>query len=150
MSVGKLYENDFFGWTQRQTELLRSRRWSEVDIEHLIEEVESMGASERRELVSHLEVLLMHLLKWQFQPQRRGRSWELTIIEQRERLKDHLESNPSLASPATVGFLLAKAYKYALIGAQRETGLLRSAFPSVCPYTLEQMLDEGFFPDEGG
>jgi hypothetical protein len=130
MQARELYESDYFGWTRQQAELLKSGRWSEVDIEHLVEEIESMGASERKELASRLEVLLTHLLKWQFQPERRGRSWQLTVIEQRERLKDHLESNPSLGNPDTLNAMLGKAYKYALIGAQRQTGLARSAFPS--------------------
>lgn len=107
-----------------------------------------MGASERKELISRLEVLLAHLLKWQFQPRRRSRSWELTIQEQRSRLSDLLDENPSLGNPEHLLASLAKSYKYAVIAAQRETRMARDTFPIECPYTLENILDNGFYPGD--
>lgn len=143
-----LHERDFYAWTQQQLALLRTGDFSKVDIKNLIDEVESMGASERKELISRLEVLLAHLLKWQFQPRRRSRSWELTIQEQRSRLLDLLDENPSLGNPETLQSNLAKAYKYAVIAAQRETRLAGSVFPRECPYALESVLDNGFYPGD--
>src|SRR5580698_7276634 len=93
-----LYDQDFFAWAQEQAELLRAGRLSEADIGHIAEEIESMGRAEKRELVNRLIVLLHHLLKWQFQPDRRGASWEATILVQRHALERHLEDNPSLKS----------------------------------------------------
>jgi hypothetical protein len=143
-----LHEQDFYAWTQQQLALLRMGDFSKVDIKNLIDEVESMGASERKELISRLEVLLAHLLKWQFQPKRRRRSWELTIQEQRSRLVDLLDENPSLGNPETLQANLAKAYKYAVIAAQRETRLTSAVFPRECPYALENVLDNGFYPGD--
>lgn len=141
-----LHDRDFYAWTQQQLTLLRMGDFSKIDLKNLIDEVESMGASERKELISRLEVLLAHLLKWQFQPKRRGRSWELTIQEQRSRLLDLLDENPSLGNPETLQASLAKAYKYGAIAAQRETRLSSGAFPRECPYALENVLDNGFYP----
>ena len=141
-----LHDRDFYAWTQQQLTLLRTGDLSKIDIKNLIDEVESMGASERKELISRLEVLLTHLLKCQFQPKRRGRSWDLTIQEQRSRLLDLLEENPSLGNPENLHASLAKAYKYGVIAAQKETNLSRGVFPRECPYTLENVLDDEFIP----
>jgi hypothetical protein len=94
--MGALYDRDFHAWAQEQASLLRSGRLSEADVNHIAEEIESMGKTEKRELVSRLTVLLLHLLKWRYQPERRGRSWEATIRVQRGLLADHLTDNPSL------------------------------------------------------
>lgn len=138
-----LYDSDFYAWTQRQSELLRAGKLEDVDLEHLADEIEDMGRSEKSTLESRLEVLLMHLLKWQFQPAYRGKSWKLTIKEQRIRLLEHLTENPSLKSHLTTGS--DKAYRLAVLGAEKETG--REDFPETCPYTLEQIFDEAFFPE---
>lgn len=138
-----LYESDFYAWTQRQSALLRTGQLADIDLEHLAEEIEDMGKSEKRTLESRLEILLMHLLKWQFQPAYRGKSWRLTIKEQRIRLHEHLAENPSLKSHLAAG--IDKAYRLAVLGAEKETG--REDFPAVCPYGVEQILDEEFFPD---
>ncbi|MFZ2406287.1 MAG: DUF29 domain-containing protein [Methylobacter sp.] len=139
------YEKDFYGWTQEQAALLRSGRLTELDIENLIEEVETMGRSEKRELESRLTVLLLHLLKWKYQDVRRGRSWELSIIEQRLKFEETLDENPGLKSK--LNDILLKAYKFAVIQASRETKLSRSIFPSQCPWTFDQITDETFFPN---
>uniref|UniRef100_A0A7C4RSV9 DUF29 domain-containing protein n=1 Tax=Desulfatirhabdium butyrativorans TaxID=340467 RepID=A0A7C4RSV9_9BACT len=135
-----LYEQDFYGWTIEQANLLRTGALSQLDVKNLIEEVESMGRSEKKELVNRLAILITHLLKWEFQPERRGRSWELTIREQRLKLSDHLRDNPSLTSVLEVA--LTSAYRLAMIKAIRETGLPESTFPEACPFTVEQIMGE--------
>ena len=92
------YDKDFYSWTQEQAELLKHGRFAELDLENLIEEVETMGRSEKRELESRLTVLLLHLLKWKYQDLRQCRSWELSIIEQRLKFDETLEENPGLKS----------------------------------------------------
>ena len=96
MATSLLHDLDFYAWTQQQVDLLKSGNLVDVDVKHLIEEIESMGASERRELIDRLAVLLAHLLKWYYQPSFRGRSWQLTIKEQRRQLQRLLKDNPSL------------------------------------------------------
>ncbi len=139
------YELDFYGWTQEQAALLKAGRLGELDVMNLIEEIESMGRSERRELQSRLTVLLVHLLKWKFQPARRGRSWQLTIEEQRENCLDVLDENPSLTSK--LRDILNRAYSHARITASRETGIDKKDFPTDCPWTYEQMVDGNYYPD---
>lgn len=139
-----LYENDFFGWIQQQAELLKSGRFSELDTEHLIEEVEAMGRSERRELTRRLEVLMTHLLKWQYQPEFRGRSWQLAIIEQRRRISKLLANNPSLKPELESCFL--DAYDDARFGAMKETGLELDTFPVEAPFGIEKALKMDFLP----
>lgn len=140
-----LYERDFYAWANEQAGLLRAGKLSEADLEHIAEEIESMGKSEKRELVNRLSVLLMHLLKWQFQATGRGTSWRLTIEEQRDRLADHLADNPSLK--ATLDASIASGYKLAVLGAARETGLDRAIFPAVCPWSFQQIMAEDFWPE---
>ena len=137
------YEQDFYAWTQEQTQLLRTGQWQLIDIQNLAEEIEDMGRAEKRELESRLEVLLMHLLKWQFQPSLRSRSWQLTIKEQRLRLQRHLKQNPSLKS--AIPDLFADVYRLAVVSAERETSL--DIFPDVCPYDFEQVMTEAFLPE---
>lgn len=139
-----LYDHDFYAWTREQAALLRAGRFSAADMEHIAEEIESMGRSEKRELVSRLRVLLLHLLKWHFQPGRRGSSWEAAITVQRDDLADHLRDNPSLK--AGLDEPIAAAYRKAAILAVGETGLPRGTFPAQCPWTSAQIMDEGFWP----
>jgi len=140
----QLYDTDFYGWTQRQADTLRAGDLAGLDVDNLIEEIESMGRSEKRELRSRLTVLFAHLLKWQYQPQRRSASWRLTIEGQRDRIADHLDENPSLkgALPETY----KKAYRYAIMSAALETGLRKSTFPAECPWTFDQVMDDDFWP----
>ncbi|MGZ4091304.1 MAG: DUF29 domain-containing protein [Bacteroidia bacterium] len=139
------YEQDFYSWTQEQAALLRAGRLNDLDIENLIEEVETMGRSEKRELESRLTVLLLHLLKWKYQEVRRGRSWELSIAEQRLRFAETLDENPGLKPK--LDEIMKKAYQYAILQAARETKISKSVFPSDCPWRLDQITDESFFPD---
>lgn len=140
-----LYDTDFYAWANQQAALLRAGKLAAADIAHIAEEIESMGRTEKRELVSRLKVLMLHLLKWQFQPAFRSRSWTLTIEEQRQQVVDHMADNPSLQSrlPETI----EQAYRLALVAVERETGLMRSTFPAECPYSYDQMIDDGFWPE---
>ena len=144
MSNSRLYEQDFYAWANEQAALLRARRFSEADIENIAEEIESMGRSEKRELLNRLKVLLAHLLKWQFQPTLQGNSWRLTIEEQRREVMDHLADNPSLR--AKLPEAMASAYAGAILVAARETGLDRGVFPSACPWSFEQVTADDFWP----
>jgi len=139
------YEQDFYGWTQEQAALLKAGRLTDLDIDNLIEEVETMGRSEKRALESRLSVLLLHMLKWHYQPARRGNSWSYTIIEQRLKFQKVLEQNPGLKSE--IATVLADAYEYASLKASHETGLRPDIFPKQCPWNLEQLTDKTFFPD---
>lgn len=139
-----LYEHDFSAWAQRQASLLRQGRFADLDVAHLIEELDTMGASERRELINRLAVLLAHLLKWRHQSERRSKSWRLTIKIQRLDLAALLQDNPSLR--ARLDAFIQDAYPKAILTAARETGLDESRFPQVCPFSTEQILDD-HWPD---
>ena len=145
MSNSTLYDRDFYAWSNEQAALLRSGKLSEADLEHIAEEIESMGKTEKRELVSRLTVLLAHLLKWQHQPARRGASWEVTIGTQRRAITRHLADNPSLKSKLPEA--IADAYIDARAEAYAETGLPKANFPATCPWSFEQIMDEGFWPE---
>jgi uncharacterized Zn finger protein len=139
-----LYDRDFFAWSLEQAKLLRAGKLAEADIDHIAEEIETMGRTEKRELISRLSVLLLHLLKWRYQPEKRSPSWEASIRVQRNRLADHLDDNPSLKPllPQAV----ASAYRDAALEAVAETELAGSIFPDACPWTVEQVMDRGFWP----
>ena len=140
-----LYDQDFYAWANEQAGLLRAGNLSAADIEHIAEEIESMGRSEKRELTNRLGVLLLHLLKWQYQPDRRGKSWRNTIATQRLDVADHLADNPSLH--AKLGQSISDAYKRARLAAANETDLDADAFPVTCPWAFEQVMDPDFWPD---
>jgi len=125
--------------------LLRSGKLAAADIENIAEEIESMGRTEKRELISRLTVLLAHLLKWQYQPIYRGPSWEVTIRNQRRDLTDHLADNPSLK--ARLPEAMASAYERAVDTAYAETGLPKSVFPGECPWSFDQAIALDFWPE---
>lgn len=139
------YDTDFYAWAIEQAALLRAGRLQEVDVENVAEEIEDLSKRERRELTSRLTVLLAHLLKWQLQPERRGRSWRLTIAEQRDAIHDHLEENPSLRGQLTQ--ILGRAWRSGLRTAQNETDIDLDVFPRSNPWTLEQLFDDEFYPE---
>ncbi|NBC14030.1 MAG: DUF29 family protein [Gammaproteobacteria bacterium] len=143
-----LYDQDFNAWTEQQADLLRAGRWADLDVQHLIDEIESMGRSERKELVNRLVILMLHLLKWRYQPALRGNSWRLSIKEQRIRLSSHLDDNPSLK--AYLDEAIVRAYRLAVIEAEKQTGLPAATFPAQCPFTFADMADEQFWPDAAG
>jgi len=139
-----LYDRDFYAWSREQAELLRAGELGRADLEHIAEEIESMGKTEKRELVSRLTVLLLHLLKWQFQPDGQGNSWRLSIANARDEIIDLLDDNPSLRSQSDG--LVRKAYIYAHRKAAIETGLAEEAFPAQCPWPFELATDSDFWP----
>jgi hypothetical protein len=139
-----LYRTDFYAWANEQARLLRRGEVSEADIANIAEEIESMGRSEKRELVSRLTVLCLHLLKWQFQPALRSASWQATIRIQRRALARHLADNPSLRR--ILPDAMADAYADARLEAELETGLVEAAFPEICPFGFEQASDPHFYP----
>jgi hypothetical protein len=141
-----LYDQDFYAWANEQARLLRAGDLSAADIEHIAEEIESMGRSEKRELVSRLTILLIHLLKWRFQPDMRTRSWRNSVTVQRVRLESHMRDNPSLKS--TLAEAMKEAFRVARLEAEAETGIDESTFPTECPWSFEQLMDEDFWPDE--
>lgn len=140
-----LHEADFYSWTQQQAALLRAGNVTELDVANLIEEIEDMGRSEKRELASRLVVLLAHLLKWQYQPTHRSKSWRNTIKWQRWELTLCLKENPGLQP--TRHMAITNAYKSALWQAANETGLDESAFPTTCLWGFEQIMDNAFWPN---
>jgi hypothetical protein len=146
MTEAAAYEADFYAWAMNNARLLRQGRLTELDAEHIAQELESMGASERRELLSRLQVLLLHLLKYQYQPERRGKSWLLTINGQRTAIERLLDQSPSLGGLLD-GDQLTKVYAKAVRDAIIETDLDRHLFPILCPYSLEQILDEDWLPN---
>ncbi len=138
--MSDLYERDFYAWSNEQATLLRAGNLAAADIAHIAEEIESMGRSEKRELVSRLTVLLLHLLKWRYQTERRSRSWELSIDNSRFALVKHLADNPSLKASLTEA--LETAYYTARRDAAIETGMPLETFPADCPWTFEQAMQD--------
>ena len=134
-----LYEKDFYAWILATTELLKTKKFDDLDVEHLVEEIESMGKSERRQIMTRLGILIAHLLKWQYQPKKRSNSWKLTIKEQRRQIHELLEESPSLKNKIETDF--QKAYENAVIIASRETGIVEEDFLSTCPFDLQLCLD---------
>jgi hypothetical protein len=140
------YDTDFYEWCLETAALLRDRRFDEVDLEHVAEEIEDMGKRDRREVESRLAVLIMHLLKWQAQPGRRAKpSRVATISEQRHRLMRVVGDSPSLVRVLQGN--LASVYPDAVRKAVAETHLDRAIFPRECPFTAEQILRDDFFPE---
>lgn len=142
------YDDDFYAWTQHQAALLRTGKWQKLDYTNLAEEIESLGKRDRRELGSRLEILVMHLLKWHYQPQGRalGHSWYDTIVEQRRELSLLLEDSPSLRQQ--VPAILRQRYGHARRHALRETGLPDVTLPHTCPWDAAQLLHDDFWPEE--
>ncbi len=140
-----LYEVDFYAWTLEQSALLSHGQWHSLDIENLVEEIESLGKQQKQELRNRLGVLIGHLLKWEFQPELRGKSWRSTIVEQRDRITLHLKDNPSLKSYLDEAVI--EAHRLALSLVVRETPLDYPDLPSDCPYAIAQILDPQFPED---
>lgn len=137
-----LYEQDFYLWTQITAEQLKENKFNEIDKTNLIEEIESMGRSEKRELKSRLIVLLMHLLKWHYQPEKRSESWRSTITEQRICIEGLLEDSPSLKP--LLSELLEDCYQKARLKASDETGIKLNFFPKESPFSLEETLEYSY------
>ena len=144
----ELYDQDFYAWTQATVALVQAGKWHEIDPKCLIEELRDLGSNITHAVHSHLYQLLRHLLKWQYQPQRRvdSHSWQDTIEEARDQIARYLERSPSLRPQ--VPTILAQEYPKARRRASRDTHLLLSTFPEVCLWTAAQVLDEDFWPGE--
>lgn len=140
----QLYETDFYAWTQEQSRLLQAGAWEQLDRDNLIEEIESLGRQQRRELRNRLAILLGHLLKWEYQPERRSRSWLATLRVQRRDIASLLKENPSLKPYLEEA--IVEGYANGRDLAMGETELAAATFPVGCPYGLEQVLDLGFYP----
>lgn len=145
MSHAHGYDRDFYGWLTDNARFMRNQQWDQVDAEHLAEELEAMARSEKRELLSRLSVLLMHLMKWQYQPPMRTRSWRNTITTQRIDIQDLLIDSPSLTS--YLNERLESAYTKAKLKAENGAGIEQQQFPLECPYSVEELLSADFFPE---
>jgi hypothetical protein len=143
--VANLYETDFYAWTQEQANWLRQGKTDCLDVENLVEEIESLGRQQKQELKNRLGVLIGHLLKWQYQASHRSKSWKYIIQEQRLQIVDLLDQNPSLKSYQDEA--IAKGYQLGLLLVGRETPLDPKTLPNQCPFTLEQLFDDQF-PDD--
>jgi hypothetical protein len=128
------YDRDFYTWSQEQGRLVREGRWSEVDQENIAEEIESLGREQFNKLESAIRVILIHLLKWDHQPERRSRSWALSVQTQRLDLDDVLSDNPGLKP--RIEEAIERAYRKARLEAAKETDLPRKTFPEACPYSF--------------
>jgi Domain of unknown function DUF29 len=144
------YDADFYAWTQAQAAALRAKKWLALDVDNLAEEIESLGRSDRRAITHQLERLLLHLLKWVYQPDqraRRGRGWRGSVRQARTAIADLLEESPSLRDyPAQ---RVALAYRRARQQSAIQTGLPLATFPETCPWSSAQLLDEDFWPEDG-
>jgi hypothetical protein len=139
------YDQDLYAWSLEQAALLRAKRTEGLDWDHLAEEIEWMVGRDRRELKNRLRVILLHLLKWQGQPGKRGASWRKSLRTQRRHIRDLLEESPSLRQH--VPELIGEAYPDATKDAADETGLPLDRFPVDCPYALDDVLAEDHLPD---
>lgn len=140
-----LHEQDYYLWLGKTAQLLRSGKLDELDLENLAEEIEDMGWSKRHTVESNLEIVLMHLLKYQYQPEKRSSNWRYTLLEYRYQLEQTLEESPSLKGYFEQRF--AKSYQVARKLAAVETDKPISQFPNDCPFTPEQVLDLDYLPD---
>ena len=140
-----LYEQDFHAWLVNNAHLLREGRLNAIDAVHLAEELEDMGRSQKRVIASHLRVLLSHLSKWRYQPDRRSVSWRLSIRHARDQIEAIVEDSPSLRRelPEVVSRAYQKARKYAA----DETGLPLATFPEEMAFSTEQIFNDDYLPD---
>lgn len=144
-SLPSLYDQDYYGWLQTTADLLRQQRFAEIDIAHIIEELEDMGKRERRALESHIRNVTLHLLKWRYQSQKRGTSWRKSIRNGRIEIQKLLRDSPSLTS--LVSQMIEDEYPAAKADAVDETGLTEKTFPTDCPFSQEQILDAEYWPE---
>jgi hypothetical protein len=138
------YEGDFVLWLRSQAQLLRERKFEALDLDNLIEEIDGMARSERRELRHRLALVLVHSLKCKYQPGHLSHSWLGTLIEQRRQISQLIKDSPSLKR--LVAEYTGDAYESAADQAAQETGLARSTFPASCPFSEAELLDPRFIP----
>jgi Domain of unknown function DUF29 len=135
-----LYERDFVAWLEEQAAHVRARRFHALDVENVAEELEDMARSRRRALESHIRNVLFHMLKWQYEPRRRSRSWRLSMTNGRIEIAETLDESPSLRPH--LNDMISKEYPRARRLAAAETGLKESTFPEACPYTADEILGD--------
>jgi len=140
-----LYDQDFHLWLEETAALLKAGKFEKLDVENLVEEIECMGRSEKKSVESNLEVILVHLLKYKYQPEKRSNSWRVTLLEHRRRLKRDFRISPSLKRYFLETF--AECYQGARKLASVETEMTITTFPVASPFTPEQVLDEDFLPE---
>jgi hypothetical protein len=145
-TMGSTYDADVVAWANEQVALLRAGRLSDLDIDHIAEEIEDVGKSEQRELAGRISVLLVHLLKWECLPERRSSSWENTINIQRKRVERRINRTPSLRASLFDEEWRDDAWDEAVERAAAETGIEVMRFPSACPWNPVQIMDRNFFP----
>ena len=143
--MGTSYEKDVVAWANEQAALLRAGKFSALDIEHIAEEIEDVGKSEQRELATRMALLLAHLLKWQYQSERRGSSWQRTMKEQRRAIGVVLRKTPSLKNSLSDPDWAMGVWADAIAKAVEETGL--DVFPEACPWSMEQAMNPEFLPE---
>ena len=143
--LSQLYETDFNLWIEQTVNHLKKGNLQALDLDNLIEEISDMGRNNRREIFGRLKVLLMHLLKWQYQPEKRTNSWINTIDEQREQLELIFRDSPSLKP--YLADIFAECYQKEVRGTVNETNLPKETFPVDCPFTQEQVLNWDYFPE---
>jgi hypothetical protein len=139
MQTTTLYDQDFYAWTLQQVELLKAGKLEGLDIENLIEEIESLGKQQRQDLRNRLGILLGHLLKWHYQPEARSKSWAATIREQRREIQRHLKENPSLKPYQAEAIEIG--YEMGLDLVDRETPIRLDAMPQRCPFSEAEIFD---------
>lgn len=141
------YETDVVAWASEQARLIRAGRFDQLDLTHIAEEIEDVGKSEQRELASRMAVLLAHILKWKFQPQKRSISWTLTIKEQRRLLVRRIQKTPSLGPMLVDPEWIDEIWVDAKALAEKETGLDIGTYPEVCPWAMAHVLEEDWLPN---
>jgi hypothetical protein len=142
--IKDLYDQDYYLWIMKTIELLNKKKFSELDLTNLVEEIEDMGKSEKKSITSNLRILLMHLLKYKYQSDKRTNSWLFTIVEHRKRLQEAFKVSPSLRRYYKEVFL--DCYQDARELASAETGLSIEIFSEVCPFTPEEALNSNYLP----
>jgi hypothetical protein len=140
--TGASYDHDFYSWSLEQARLVREGRWEAVDRDNVAEEIESLGREQFNKLESAFRVLMLHMLKWDHQPELRSRSWVLSIEAQRLELEDVLADNPGLKP--RISEAIARGYRKARVEAAKETGLLKKSFPDACPYSFDDIAARDF------
>ncbi len=145
--MGTAYETDVVAWANEQAEKLRAGKLTELDLEHLAEEIEDVGKSEQRELASRMAVLFAHLLKWQYQPARRSKSWQYTIATQRKEVMYVLDEAPSLHTKFHDEKWMAIVWAKAKSQAEADTGIDLDVFSENCDWSMEEVLTEGWLPN---
>lgn len=143
----ELYQQDYFAWTQQQAKMLRAGQLSSVDAQNLAEEIEDLGRSEKRALASHMTVLLAHILKWQYQPELRSKSWQRTITTQRKEVRYELVASPSLKPSFNDPEWMDLVWSRATVLAGEETGIDIDTFPEICPWSMTDVMRDGWLPE---